>query len=52
MIHPIGDHDHRIYFLQNQAPAIKMERSTDFLGLRWMFVKVCEDKKRPDLKKR
>jgi hypothetical protein len=30
VIHPTGDHDHRSYFLQNQKPAIRMERSTDF----------------------
>ncbi|MEJ2610812.1 MAG: hypothetical protein P8179_12205 [Candidatus Thiodiazotropha sp.] len=32
MIHPVGDHNHRSYFLQNQKPVIRMERSTDFLG--------------------
>ncbi|MEJ2608771.1 MAG: hypothetical protein P8179_01515 [Candidatus Thiodiazotropha sp.] len=30
VIHPIGDHNHRSYFLQNQIPVIRMERSTDF----------------------
>ncbi|MEJ2611663.1 MAG: hypothetical protein P8179_16690 [Candidatus Thiodiazotropha sp.] len=30
VIHPIGDHNHRSYFLQNQKPVIRMERSTDF----------------------
>ncbi|MEJ2613238.1 MAG: hypothetical protein P8179_25120 [Candidatus Thiodiazotropha sp.] len=30
MIHPVGDHHHRSYFLQNQIPVINMERSTDF----------------------
>ncbi|MEJ2610235.1 MAG: hypothetical protein P8179_09135, partial [Candidatus Thiodiazotropha sp.] len=30
VIHPVGDHNHRSYFLQNQIPAIRMERSTDF----------------------
>ncbi|MEJ2609748.1 MAG: hypothetical protein P8179_06555 [Candidatus Thiodiazotropha sp.] len=30
MIHPLGDHNHRSYFLQNQKPVISMERSTDF----------------------
>ncbi|MEJ2610200.1 MAG: hypothetical protein P8179_08950 [Candidatus Thiodiazotropha sp.] len=28
----IGDHDYRSYFHQNQVPAIRMERSTVFLG--------------------
>ncbi|MEJ2608719.1 MAG: hypothetical protein P8179_01240 [Candidatus Thiodiazotropha sp.] len=30
VIHPVGDHGHRNYFHQNQEPAIRMERSTDF----------------------
>ncbi|MEJ2612445.1 MAG: hypothetical protein P8179_20880 [Candidatus Thiodiazotropha sp.] len=30
MIHPVGDHNHRSYFLQNQKPVIRRERSTDF----------------------
>ncbi|MEJ2610580.1 MAG: hypothetical protein P8179_10945 [Candidatus Thiodiazotropha sp.] len=30
VIHPVGDPNHRSYFLQNQKPAIRMERSTDF----------------------
>ncbi|MEJ2612872.1 MAG: hypothetical protein P8179_23130 [Candidatus Thiodiazotropha sp.] len=30
VIHPVGDHNHRSYFLQNQKPVIRMERSTDF----------------------
>ncbi|MEJ2611028.1 MAG: hypothetical protein P8179_13310, partial [Candidatus Thiodiazotropha sp.] len=30
VIHPVGDHHHRSYFLQNQIPVIRMERSTDF----------------------
>jgi hypothetical protein len=30
VIHPTGDHDYRSYFLQNQEPAIRMERPTDF----------------------
>jgi hypothetical protein len=33
VIHPTGDHDHRSYFLHNQEPAIRMERSTDFFRL-------------------
>jgi hypothetical protein len=33
VIHPTGDHDHRSYFLQNQKPAIRMERSTDFFRI-------------------
>jgi hypothetical protein len=33
VIHPTGDHDHRSYFHQNQEPAIRMERSTDFFRL-------------------
>ncbi|MEJ2612130.1 MAG: hypothetical protein P8179_19190 [Candidatus Thiodiazotropha sp.] len=32
VIHPVGNHNHRSYFLQNQKPVIRMERSTDFLG--------------------
>ncbi|MEJ2611819.1 MAG: hypothetical protein P8179_17515 [Candidatus Thiodiazotropha sp.] len=28
--HLVGDHNHRSYFLQNQKPVIRMERSTDF----------------------
>jgi hypothetical protein len=32
VIHPAGDYNHRSYFLQNQKPVIRMERSTDFLG--------------------
>ena len=28
--HPVGEHDHRSYFLQNQESAIRMERPTDF----------------------
>jgi hypothetical protein len=32
VIHPTGDHVHRSYFLQNQEPAIRKERSTDFIG--------------------
>jgi hypothetical protein len=32
VIHPVGDHNHRRYFLQKQKPVIRMERSTDFLG--------------------
>jgi hypothetical protein len=34
LVHPVGDHNHRSYFLQNQKPVIRVERSTDFLGLR------------------
>ncbi|MEJ2608849.1 MAG: hypothetical protein P8179_01915 [Candidatus Thiodiazotropha sp.] len=30
VIHPAGDYNHRSYFLQNQKPVIRMERSTDF----------------------
>ncbi|MEJ2609960.1 MAG: hypothetical protein P8179_07650 [Candidatus Thiodiazotropha sp.] len=30
VIHPTDDHVHRSYFLHNQEPAIRMERSTDF----------------------
>ncbi|MEJ2610657.1 MAG: hypothetical protein P8179_11355 [Candidatus Thiodiazotropha sp.] len=30
VIHLVGDHHHRSYFLQNQIPVIRMERSTDF----------------------
>ncbi|MEJ2612251.1 MAG: hypothetical protein P8179_19840, partial [Candidatus Thiodiazotropha sp.] len=30
VIHPVGDHNFRSYFLQNQIPVIRMERSTDF----------------------
>ncbi|MEJ2611915.1 MAG: hypothetical protein P8179_18020 [Candidatus Thiodiazotropha sp.] len=30
VIHPVGGHNHRSYFLQNQKPVIRMERSTDF----------------------
>ncbi|MEJ2612091.1 MAG: hypothetical protein P8179_18965 [Candidatus Thiodiazotropha sp.] len=30
VIHPVGDHNHRNYFLQNQKPVIRMEWSTDF----------------------
>ncbi|MEJ2611166.1 MAG: hypothetical protein P8179_14050 [Candidatus Thiodiazotropha sp.] len=30
VIHPVGDPNHRSYFLQNQIPVIRMERSTDF----------------------
>ncbi|MEJ2611902.1 MAG: hypothetical protein P8179_17945 [Candidatus Thiodiazotropha sp.] len=33
VIHPTGDHGHRSYFLQNQEPAIRMERSTDFFRM-------------------
>jgi hypothetical protein len=33
VIHTIGDHDHRSYFLQNQEPAIRKARSTVFIGL-------------------
>ncbi|MEJ2610703.1 MAG: hypothetical protein P8179_11605 [Candidatus Thiodiazotropha sp.] len=33
MIHPVGDHNHRSYFLQNQKPVIRRERSTDFFRL-------------------
>ncbi|MEJ2610158.1 MAG: hypothetical protein P8179_08730 [Candidatus Thiodiazotropha sp.] len=32
VIHPIGEHNHRSYFLQNQKPVIRMERSTDFFS--------------------
>ncbi|MEJ2611168.1 MAG: hypothetical protein P8179_14060 [Candidatus Thiodiazotropha sp.] len=34
VIHPVGDHHHRSYFLQNQKPVIRMERSTDFFRLK------------------
>ncbi|MEJ2612170.1 MAG: hypothetical protein P8179_19390 [Candidatus Thiodiazotropha sp.] len=37
MIHPVGDHNHRSNFLQNQIPVIRMERSTDF----FRFKKSC-----------
>ncbi|MEJ2611333.1 MAG: hypothetical protein P8179_14935 [Candidatus Thiodiazotropha sp.] len=30
VIHPVGDQNHRSYFLQNQKPVIRRERSTDF----------------------
>ncbi|MEJ2610190.1 MAG: hypothetical protein P8179_08900 [Candidatus Thiodiazotropha sp.] len=30
VIHPVGVHNYRSYFLQNQKPLIRMERSTDF----------------------
>ncbi|MEJ2611211.1 MAG: hypothetical protein P8179_14290, partial [Candidatus Thiodiazotropha sp.] len=33
VIHPTGDHVHRSYFLHNQEPAIRMERSTDFFRI-------------------
>ncbi|MEJ2611768.1 MAG: hypothetical protein P8179_17250 [Candidatus Thiodiazotropha sp.] len=33
VIYPVGDHNHRSNFLQNQIPAIRMERSTDFFRL-------------------
>ncbi|MEJ2612387.1 MAG: hypothetical protein P8179_20575 [Candidatus Thiodiazotropha sp.] len=26
--HPVGDHNHRSYFLQNQKPVTRMERSS------------------------
>ncbi|MEJ2612668.1 MAG: hypothetical protein P8179_22070 [Candidatus Thiodiazotropha sp.] len=32
VIPSVGDHHHRSYFLQNQKPVIRMERSTDFSG--------------------
>ncbi|MEJ2612840.1 MAG: hypothetical protein P8179_22965 [Candidatus Thiodiazotropha sp.] len=34
VIHPVGDHNHRSYFLQNQKPVIRRERSTDFFRLK------------------
>ncbi|MEJ2611841.1 MAG: hypothetical protein P8179_17625 [Candidatus Thiodiazotropha sp.] len=34
VIHPTGDHNHRSYFLQNQKPVIRRERSTDFFRLK------------------
>ncbi|MEJ2611453.1 MAG: hypothetical protein P8179_15565 [Candidatus Thiodiazotropha sp.] len=34
VIHPIGGHNLRSYFLQNQKPVIRMERSTDFFRLK------------------
>ncbi|MEJ2612946.1 MAG: hypothetical protein P8179_23520 [Candidatus Thiodiazotropha sp.] len=33
MNHPVGDHNHQSYFLQNQIPVIRMERSTDFFRI-------------------
>ncbi|MEJ2609132.1 MAG: hypothetical protein P8179_03380 [Candidatus Thiodiazotropha sp.] len=30
VIHPVGNHNHRSYFLQKQKPVIRMERLTDF----------------------
>ncbi|MEJ2609296.1 MAG: hypothetical protein P8179_04210 [Candidatus Thiodiazotropha sp.] len=33
VIHPVGNHNHRSYFLQNQKPVIRMERSTDFFRI-------------------
>ncbi|MEJ2609534.1 MAG: hypothetical protein P8179_05445 [Candidatus Thiodiazotropha sp.] len=32
VIHPIGDHDHRGYFLQNQEPALEWSGQLIFLG--------------------
>ncbi|MEJ2610104.1 MAG: hypothetical protein P8179_08430 [Candidatus Thiodiazotropha sp.] len=32
VIHPVGGHNHRSYFLPNQIPVIRMEPATDFLG--------------------
>ncbi|MEJ2611414.1 MAG: hypothetical protein P8179_15355 [Candidatus Thiodiazotropha sp.] len=33
VIHPVGAHNYRSYFLQNQKPIIRMERSTDFFRI-------------------
>ncbi|MEJ2612362.1 MAG: hypothetical protein P8179_20450 [Candidatus Thiodiazotropha sp.] len=58
VIHPVGDHHHRSYFLQNQIPVIRMERSTDFFrfkplcvseGSRWTDSKVRTGIGKPDL---
>ncbi|MEJ2609559.1 MAG: hypothetical protein P8179_05575 [Candidatus Thiodiazotropha sp.] len=38
VIHPVGDHNHRSNFLQNQIPVIRMERSTDFFRFKNSFV--------------
>ncbi|MEJ2610712.1 MAG: hypothetical protein P8179_11655 [Candidatus Thiodiazotropha sp.] len=38
VIHPVGDHNHRSYFLQNQIPVIRMERSTDFFRFNCLSV--------------
>ncbi|MEJ2613105.1 MAG: hypothetical protein P8179_24380 [Candidatus Thiodiazotropha sp.] len=56
VIHPVGDHNHRSNFLQNQIPVIRMERSTDFFriinpkrpvgqlkGLVWCFIQIDDD---------
>ncbi|MEJ2611499.1 MAG: hypothetical protein P8179_15800 [Candidatus Thiodiazotropha sp.] len=37
VIHPVSGHNHRSYFLQNQKPVIRMERSTDFFRFNAMF---------------
>ncbi|MEJ2612642.1 MAG: hypothetical protein P8179_21935 [Candidatus Thiodiazotropha sp.] len=37
VIHPVGDHNHRSYFLQNQIPIIRMERSIDFFRFKHLL---------------